>query len=53
MTIKKSISWYESLPDEGRFKLLSEFGNDDIPDREMKFYKWIKSFSKTKQKEYE
>ena len=44
--------WYEKLPNEVRMKLQKDFGNDGVPNREVKFYRWLKSFTKSKQKEY-
>ena len=52
MTKKQAEEWYEILPDDVRMKLQKDFGNYDVPDRETKFYNWLKTFTKTKQKEY-
>ena len=52
MAKKEAIEWYESLPGDMRMKLQEDFGTKDILDRETKFYRWIKSFTKSKQKEY-
>jgi hypothetical protein len=52
MTKKEAIAWYESLPDDVRLRLQKDFGNNDVPDRETKFYRWLRSFTKLKQKEY-
>lgn len=52
MTKKEAINWYDGLPDDVRMKLQLEFGNDNIPNRETKFYNWLSAFTKTKQKEY-
>ncbi len=42
MNKKDKIEWYENLPQEERMRLQQEFGNDGIPNRESKFYKWLK-----------
>ncbi len=54
MTKIEAIKWYENLPDEVRMKLLRDFDliYDNLGSRETKFYRWIKSFNKSKQKEY-
>lgn len=53
MTKKEAIIWYESLPDDIRMKLQNEFGSDDTSNRESNFFKWLASFSKKKQKEFD
>lgn len=50
MNKKEVVEWYENLPDEARMKLQKDFGNDGVPDRETKFYTWLKSFVKSKKK---
>ena len=52
MTKKEAEKWYESLPDEVRMRLQKDFVNIDGPDSESKFYSLLKTFTKTKQKEY-
>ncbi len=41
-TRKESVEWYENQPDDVRVKLQDEFGQYGIPDRETKFFKWLK-----------
>lgn len=53
MTIKQATEWYEGLSDDARMKIQRDFGNDGVPDRETKLYRWIKSLKKSEQKEYE
>lgn len=50
----EAIKWYENLPDNVRMKLQRNFDliYDNLGSREPKFYRWIKSFNKSKQKEY-
>lgn len=54
MTKKEAVEWYSSLPDDSRMKLQREFDliYDNLGSRETKFFRWIKSFRKSKQKEY-
>jgi hypothetical protein len=47
-TRAENIKWYENLPDDIRLKLQYDFGNHDAPDRETKFYKWLKTIKKEK-----
>ena len=35
------MEYYESLPYEERMALQDEFGQENIANREVKFYKWI------------
>ena len=55
MTRLEAIKWYESLPDDSRMRLQCEFDliYDNLGNRETKFYSWVKSFDKSKQKEYQ
>ena len=41
-TLKQTEEWYENQDDDTRMSLQDEFGNRGIPDRERKFYKWLK-----------
>ena len=42
-TIKQAMEYYESIEDyKERDKLQDEFGHYGEPDREMKFYKWLR-----------
>jgi hypothetical protein len=54
MTKIEATKWYGSLPDDSRMKLQREFDliYDNLGSRETKFFRWIKSFNKSKQKEY-
>ena len=54
MTKIEAAKWYGSLPDDSRMKLQREFDliYDNLGSRETKFFRWIKSFNKSKQKEY-
>jgi hypothetical protein len=54
MTRLEAIKWYSSLPDNSRIKLQREFDliYDNLGSRETKFFRWIKLFKKSKQKEY-
>ena len=35
--------WYDSLPDNERMQLMNEFGNEGIPNRERKFFEFLKT----------
>ncbi len=54
MTIKQAEDWYEKLSDDNRILINREFDliYDNLGNRETKFFRWIKSFNKSKQKEY-
>lgn len=54
MTKIETVKWYENLPDDIRMRLQRDFDTiyDNLGSRETKFYKWLKSFTKSKQKEY-
>ena len=54
MTKIEAVKWYESLPDDIRMNLQKDFDSiyDNLGDRETKFYRWIKSFNKSKQKKF-
>jgi len=54
MTKKEAVEWYSGLPDDNRMKLQREFDlmYDNLGNRETKFFRWIKSFRKSKQNEY-
>ena len=54
MTKKKAVEWCSGLPDDSRMKLQREFDlmYDNLGSRETKFFRWIKSFRKSKQNEY-
>ena len=42
-TIKKAMEYYEAIESyEERQKLQTEFGHEGEPDREIKFYRWIR-----------
>jgi hypothetical protein len=53
MNKKQAIEWYEKLPDDVRMKLQKDFSDkyDNLGSRETKFYKWLTTFTKTKQKQ--
>ena len=55
MTRSEAIRWYENLPDGARIKLHHDFDlvHDNLGGRENKFYRWIKSFNRSKQREFE
>lgn len=55
MTRSEAIKWYENLSDGARIKLHYDFDlvYDNLGDRENKFYRWIKSFNRSKQREFE
>lgn len=54
MSKLEAVKWYESLPDDIRMKLQRDFDliYDNLGSREIKFYRWIKLFNKSKQKDY-
>lgn len=50
MTKTEAIRRYEMLPDNERMELFCEFDNiyDNLGDREVKFYRWLKNVKKIK-----
>lgn len=50
MTKNEAIKRYEMLPDNERMELQYEFDNyyDNLGDREVKFYRWLKDVKKIK-----
>ena len=42
MTIIEVAKWYDKLSYHRRMEYQYEFGNDDMIDREVRFYKWLK-----------